>query len=232
MREQQSALNWLLDKIAVHKPDALIVSGDVFDQSNPPNSARQQYYNFLAQLKNTACRHVVITGGNHDSPSMLDAPAAVFRHFNIHIVGSATDQLADQLIVLKDENGKPECVVAAVPFLRDRDLHYSQAGERVEEREQRLQAGIRTHYEQLAELAKPYAQQNIPIVTTGHLYAHGAATNEKKSKIYVGNQQNIKGTDFPGDLRLRGVRTHSPAAAGSETAPRPVLGQHDSAGFQ
>lgn len=195
--EQQLALDWLLEQIKLHQPDVLLVAGDIFDQSNPPNSARQQYYSFLAQLKNTPCRHVVITGGNHDSPSMLNAPAAVFRHFNIHVIGAASSELSDQLIVLKNDNGEPECVIAAVPFLRDRDLHYSQAGEQVKEREERLQAGIRNHYEQLAELAQLYANKSIPILTMGHLYAHGAATNEKKSNIYVGNQKNIKGTDFP-----------------------------------
>lgn len=196
-QEQQLALNWLIAQLRAQQAEVLIVSGDIFDQGNPPNSAREQYYNFLAELKHTYCRHVVIIGGNHDSPSMLNAPSAFFRHFNIHVVGAAASDPADQLIVLKDAKGQPECVVAAVPFLRDRDLHYSQAGEQVAEREQRLQAGIRAHYTQLAELAQPFANQGIPIIATGHLYAHGATTNEKKSNIYVGNQKNIAGTDFP-----------------------------------
>ncbi|MEM9836212.1 MAG: exonuclease SbcCD subunit D C-terminal domain-containing protein [Bacteroidota bacterium] len=196
-QEQKLALSWLLDTIREHQVDVLIVSGDIFDLSNPPNYARESYYNFLAQIRETPCRHVIITGGNHDSPSMLNAPAAVFRHFNIHIIGAATPDPKDQIIALKDDNGQLEALVAAVPFLRDRDLHYSQAGEAVEAREKRLQTAIKQHYGTLATHLLPYQNQRVPIITTGHLYAHGAAAKEKKSNIYVGNRKNIKGQDFP-----------------------------------
>ena len=72
--EHQMALDWLLATIREQQADGLIVAGDIFDIGNPPNYARRMYYRFLTQLMGTSCRHVVITGGNHDSPSMLNAP--------------------------------------------------------------------------------------------------------------------------------------------------------------
>lgn len=193
--EQWSALAWLLEVIDSENIDVLLVAGDIFDVGNPPNYARQQYFDFLAGLRRTACRHVVIIGGNHDSPSMLNAPAAVFRAYGIHIIGAATPDPQDQVLVLKNDNNQAECVIAAVPFLRDRDLHYSQAGESNEARERRLQENIRQHYEKMAKLAEGYAA--LPILTTGHLYAHGATAGEKRSNIYVGNRSNIAAADFP-----------------------------------
>ncbi|MEL6274683.1 MAG: exonuclease SbcCD subunit D C-terminal domain-containing protein [Bacteroidota bacterium] len=195
--EQQMALQWLLNTIEQEQIDLLLVAGDIFDVANPPNYARQQYYDFLAQLRGSGCRHVVIVGGNHDSPAMLNAPAAIFRHFDIHIVGSAKAQLEDQIIQLKNSKGELEAVVAAVPFLRDRDLHYSQAGESAAARERRLQQGIRQHYEGLANAMATYQKMSVPILTTGHLYAHGASAEEKRSNIYIGNRSNIAGSDFP-----------------------------------
>lgn len=196
-KEQQLALDWLLQTISEEAVDVLIVAGDIFDVGNPPNYAREQYFNFLARIKNTNCQHVIVVGGNHDSPSMLNAPAAVFKHFNIHVIGAATANPADQIIELKDPAGELCAVVAAVPFLRDRDLHYSQSAASVGEREKHLQNGIRKHYQQLADLVEAYSKHAIPILTTGHLYAHGASAEEKRSNIYIGNRSNIKAGDFP-----------------------------------
>ncbi|MEL7220922.1 MAG: exonuclease subunit SbcD, partial [Bacteroidota bacterium] len=81
------ALDWLLEVIIAEQIDVLLVSGDIFDIGNPPNQSRELYYNFLRRLLNSECRHVVITGGNHDSPAMLNAPRELLAAFNIHIVG-------------------------------------------------------------------------------------------------------------------------------------------------
>lgn len=195
--EQQLALNWLLETIEDQKVDLLIVAGDVFDTSNPPNYARRQYYNFLGKLRNTGCRHVVIVGGNHDSPAMLNATSEVLRYIDIVVIGAATESIHQQVIELKDHTGKLEAVVAAVPFLRDRDIHYNQAGEDEESRTHRLRQAIRDHYQQLGQLVEQYRTAGVPLITTGHLYAHGAEASEKRTKIYIGNRSNILATDFP-----------------------------------
>lgn len=195
--EFAAALDWLLLTIAEQAVDVLLVSGDVFDIGNPPNQARQLYYSFLRRLMATPCRHVVITGGNHDSPAMLNAPRELLQAFNIHIVGAATGELADELIVLKDAQGHTELVVAAVPFLRDRDLRTTLAGEGIADRQARLQTGLTGHYQALAELAQPYRAQGIPVVAMGHLYAKGAVAAEKQDNIYIGNRENMEAGQFP-----------------------------------
>lgn len=191
------ALDWLIGLIQRESVDLLIVAGDIFDTSNPPNYARRQYYDFLGKLRQTTCRHVLIIGGNHDSPAMLNATAEVLRYIDIVVVGSSTQEIENQVIEFKDAAGALEAVVAAVPFLRDRDIHYNQAGEDESTRTARLRAAIRKHYEVLGELVAPYQKKAVPILTTGHLYAHGAEASEKRSKIYIGNRSNIAATDFP-----------------------------------
>ncbi|MEM1215860.1 MAG: exonuclease SbcCD subunit D C-terminal domain-containing protein [Bacteroidota bacterium] len=192
------ALDWLLTTIREQAIDVLVVAGDIFDIGNPPNPARQLYYTFLRRVLLTQCRHVVITGGNHDSPAMLNAPQELLKGFNIHVIGAATRDIADELLVLKNEKDEPELVAAAVPFLRDRDLRTSRAGEDQTDRQARLQAGLTAHYDALAALAQPYADQGIPCLATGHLYAKGAVAAEKQDNIYVGNRENMEGEQFPG----------------------------------
>lgn len=195
--EHQLALEWLTQTIIEQEVDALIVAGDIFDINNPPNYARRQYYRFLTSLLKTSCRHVVITGGNHDSPTMLDAPKELLQALNMHVVGAVSDQLEDEIIELKTEAGQLEAVVAAVPFLRDRDLKYSYVGETGLDRIEALRAGIRNHYKQLGDLVKPYKKKKVPVIAMGHLYAFGATAAEKQNNIYIGDVENIKAKEFP-----------------------------------
>lgn len=191
------ALDWLLQTIEEQDIDVLLVSGDIFDIGNPPSPARELYYTFLQRVLQTRCRHVVITGGNHDSPAMLNAPKELLRTFNIHVVGAATPELSDELLVLKNAQGEEELVVAAVPFLRDRDIRISKAGEDQGDRQARLQAGLTAHYDSLAALALPYHEKGLPCLAMGHLYAKGAVAAEKQDNIYVGNRENMQASQFP-----------------------------------
>ncbi|RME92252.1 MAG: exonuclease subunit SbcD [Bacteroidetes bacterium] len=195
--EFRLALDWLLHTIQAEAVDVLLVAGDIFDIGNPPNQARQLYYNFLKRLLTVGCRHVVITGGNHDSPAMLNAPRELLQALNIHIVGAATADLADELIVLRAADGGVAAVVAAVPFLRDRDLRTSTMGESERDRQSRLQEGLTQHYRELAELARAHAEQDVPILAMGHLYAKGAVAADKQDNIYVGNRENMEAEQFP-----------------------------------
>jgi len=195
--EHRLALDWLVETIAGHKIDVLLVAGDIFDIGNPPNYARAMYYNFLKRLRRTGCRHVVLTGGNHDSPNMLDAPKELLEILDVHVVGAATDDPANELLVLKNEKGEPEAVVAAVPFLRDQDLRKAVPGEAGQERIERIREGIRLHYWNIGELAKQYRNSNIPLLAMGHLYATGAQASDTQDNIYLGNLENIQASQFP-----------------------------------
>ncbi len=200
--EHRAFLDWLLLTIRQREVELLIVAGDVFDSMNPSNTARGLYYDFLARLRTTGCHSVVIIGGNHDSPSLLDAPAELMAHFRIHVVGGAKPEVADQLIpIVRPGEGEPCLLVAAVPFLRDRDLKYSVIGETATDRVSRMREAIRQHYVEVGE-AVPIAigtkYPNVPIVATGHLFAAGSEDAEdKQSNIYLADKHNIQAGQFP-----------------------------------
>lgn len=195
--EHKRALDWILQTIIDKKVDMLIVAGDVFDIGNPPNYARSMYYQFLKKLLNTNCRHIVITGGNHDSPSMLNAPRELLSTMNIHVVGCATENIEDEIIELINTDGELEAVIAAVPFLRDKDLRFSYAGESGDERVERLRAGLLKHFTDLGKLMEKYTAQDIPILATGHLYMKGAYASDRQDNIYIGDKENLSASEFP-----------------------------------
>jgi exonuclease SbcD len=196
--EHQLALDWLLETIKAHQVEGLLVAGDIFDIGNPPNYARRLYYGFLRKLLRTSCRHIVITGGNHDSPAMLNAPRELLQALNVHIVGAASDDLQEEIIEWKNDKGELEAVIAAVPFLRDRDLRYSVSRESGLDRSQQIRQGIQQHYEQIAErIEQEYKADTVPVIAMGHLYATGASASAKQDNIYIGNIENIEAEAFP-----------------------------------
>ncbi len=196
-REQEHtfALNWLIELITKEEIELLIIAGDIFDIGNPPNYAQKLYYLFFKSLLSTNCEHCVVIGGNHDSPAMLGAPKELLDVFNISVISAASDNLQDEIIEIKDKNGDLKMVVAAVPFLRDRDLKAASMQETALEKAEQIKLGIYKHYQNVAELCEKY--KKTPIVATGHLFAKGAQSSDKQDNIYVGNLENISAEQFP-----------------------------------
>ena len=120
-------LAWLGEQLRELGADALLVAGDVFDSMQPSADALARYYRFLATAASTGVRHVVITGGNHDSASRLDAPAEVLQALSVHVVGGIggdPESWRRCLVPLRDADqsgvqGKVTAVVLAVPYVHE-----------------------------------------------------------------------------------------------------------------
>jgi exonuclease SbcD len=204
-REFAAFLDWLIDCIQTQQVDVLLVAGDVFDTATPSNRAQELYYRFLCKVAASCCRHVVVIGGNHDSPSFLNAPAELLRALDVHVVGAMTEHPEDEVIVLRDDQDRPEAIVCAVPYLRDRDVRTVRAGETIEEKGENLARGIRDHYHKILEIAECRRQDvapEIPLLVMGHLFTAGGSTVEGDGvrELYVGSLAHV-GTDiFPASI--------------------------------
>jgi exonuclease SbcD len=198
-------LDWMLAQIEQLNVEVLLIAGDLFDTTTPSNRAQALYYRFLHQVAHSRCRHVVIIGGNHDSPSFLNAPAGLLKALDVHVVGAACDNPADEVVLLRAENGEPEAIICAVPYLRDRDIRQSEAGESLEDKERKLVQGIREHYAQVcaaAEQLRESLQVDVPLIGMGHLFAAGGKTLEGDGvrDLYVGSLAQVGVDAFPACL--------------------------------
>ncbi|MDD3794334.1 exonuclease SbcCD subunit D C-terminal domain-containing protein [Thauera aminoaromatica] len=222
--EFEAFLTWLAETIQQNEIDALLVAGDVFDTSAPSNRAQELYYRFLCRVAASSCRHVVVVAGNHDSPSFLNAPKELLKALDVHVVGSSTESLEDEVLVLRNEQDAPELIVCAVPYLRDRDIRVAEAGESVEDKERKLIDGIRTHYAAVAALAEQKREElgvDIPIVGTGHLFTAGGQTvdGDGVRELYVGTLAHVTAGIFPANFDYLALgHLHVPQKVnGSET---------------
>ena len=197
--DHQLFIAWLLEIcIPELRPDAILISGDIFDKANPPNYARQQYYQFLAQLIPLGIKKVIITAGNHDSAAMLEAPKEILHHLNIHVVGNVSTEIKNLLIpVSKNKEDKPVVIVAAVPFLRDQDIRTPRLDESNETIHQAVRDGIKKIYEEVALACQIYLENKIPVIAMGHLFASGVSVSDSERQIQVGNLGSIDAKCFP-----------------------------------
>ena len=170
-KETGAFLEWLKNEIQTVGAEVLVIAGDVFDVVNPSNVAKTQYYRFLASLLNTNCRNVVVVGGNHDSGTLLDAPAEILGALNINVVGSINNRKLEDLVVeLKDGNGNVIGICCVVPYMRDLELE--QFYKSIDNGEKNNEDLLKRLYADVYKLAlERRGERNIPIIATGHLYA-------------------------------------------------------------
>lgn len=164
-------LNWLKQQIIDKGAEALVVAGDIFDVANPSNEAKKSYYKFLASLLETDCRNIIIVGGNHDSGALLDASRELLEFLNIKVVGNITGLRMEDLVC--EMKGKDDSVIgicAAVPYVREFELR-----DYVTDKDavfaDNANKGL---YKAVLEAAEKVRNgREIPMITTGHLYATG-----------------------------------------------------------
>jgi DNA repair protein SbcD/Mre11 len=185
----------LIRIIEKHEVDYLLISGDVFDLSHPSNESLELYYSFITKLIPTGCR-LIVTGGNHDSPGVLNAPKNILNFFRIHVVGCVTPEREQQIITLFDKDEKPAAVVAAVPFLRDRDIRIAVEGSTTAERITDIRNGIKKHYSELADLCAQ-KHNGLTAIAMGHLFTQNAQVSESEREIQIGNLAGVDASCFP-----------------------------------
>jgi exonuclease SbcD len=186
--------DWLIETIVKESVDVLLISGDIFDLANPAVKDRKLYFNFLSQLIKYNIK-VIITGGNHDAIGLINAPQTILNELNITVIGGATENIEDEIVPVTNKNAEIELVVAAVPFLRDKDLRKKDSEIKYKNRIEAIREGIKDHYAQLAAITER-KYPNLPCIAMGHLYASGSTTSDSERDIHIGNQAAISSTIF------------------------------------
>ena len=206
---------WLENLISIERVDALLVAGDIFDNSTPSAKAQSLYYSFLGRIAQSNCRHIIITSGNHDSPAFIDAPKELLKLCNVYVVGTPCENPEDEVIKLNDE-----LIVCAVPYLRDRDIRTLKADDNIQDLARALQEGIAEHYRRVFERAKELqGNSNIPVIAMGHLFAKGGRyrNDEGVRSLYLGTAVEVRTEIFPEFLTYTALgHLHSPQKVGRD----------------
>lgn len=175
--------------IAERKPDALTISGDIFDTGSPANEVVRRYCALLINLHSKfPDLQIVIIGGNHDSPSFLNIHAEILSYFSAIVVGGVEYSNGEidyqKLIHPITINGETVAIICPVPYLRSGDLR--RIGEN---------ATIKDFYTEVYARAEALRQNlNIPIIATGHFTAQGSSYPDTP---IVGGMEGEDADGFP-----------------------------------
>ena len=215
--EFSAFFKWIEEIIKSENIEALLVAGDIFDNTTPGTKAQDLYYSFLSRIIKTNCRHVVIISGNHDSPAFLDAPKDLLKIFKIHVIGGARENPEDEVLLLKDDSGENELIVCAVPYLKERDVRTFSSSDEIEKIDSSLIAGIKNHYEKVFDAAEKLKEKlkekNVPVIAMGHLFARGGKVNDGDGvrSLYVGTAVEVGADLFRDFLTYTALgHLHSP----------------------
>ncbi|MBB6459764.1 exonuclease SbcCD subunit D C-terminal domain-containing protein [Flammeovirga kamogawensis] len=190
-------IDWLNSTIRTQNIDVLLIAGDIFDTAYPSTSSQEIYFDSLAKLRSdNPTLQIIITDGNHDSTSALNAAKIYLKRDNISVVSGLTDTVDDEIIYVKNTTGAIEAVVAAVPFLRDRDIRKVVDNTGIDDRYAAIKEGIKKHYDEVANRIAAL-ELNKPVIAMGHLYTHGVSSDpDSEREIQMGHQAGVEGNIF------------------------------------
>ncbi len=192
--EHKLFFDWLITYISANNTDVLIIAGDIFDGAYPSNSALELYYSFLTRLLKTGCKNMIIIGGNHDSVSTLNAPKQILKYLNIRVFGGIEEELDKHFVYLRDTES--ELVIAAIPFLRDKDIMHSVAGQSFDQKIESLKSGLIDFYKNVSSRVNQKYPDAFKLFT-GHFYSTGSLLSDSERYIHFGNQGEISLNKLP-----------------------------------
>lgn len=193
--EQSLFFKYLTDYIENNDIEMLLISGDVFDLANPSAEAEKLYYEFLVSLNKINCK-VIITGGNHDSPSVLNAPKDILKLLDITVIGKSPEN-TEELIIPYPNSEKPELLIAAVPYLREADIRKYDAEKTYDETVEEKRNSIIEFYRTLKD-AMNHKYPDTPTIAMGHLYIAGAFSSDSERELRIGNLDKVDSESIAG----------------------------------
>lgn len=197
--EHEAFLEWLLGALEEHRCDALLVAGDIFDQTQPSADAQESYYRFLARAAAIpTLRRIVVVGGNHDSASRLDAPDGVLRALDIIVIGgfSRSGDPTRHLVPIAADDGSVPVVVVALPY-----VHGWRLGIDDQAAPGALEQAFRGLYSDLADAALE-RWPGAALVATGHLTC---ARERELVDGHAADDDHVGTLDAPQEIHMVGT---------------------------
>ncbi len=182
LEDQKKALLELEDLIARQKPDLVLLAGDLYDRSIPPEDAVRLLDQFLAKCVLELGTPVLMIPGNHDSSTRVGVGAELLRASGLHVY-STPESIA---IPVQIESNGVSASVYAIPFLEPAEWGFY------------FGKTIRTHNEALIAILdslKPSLDNDRSegrrTVLVLHAYVTGGEPSESERPLSIGGSDLV-----------------------------------------
>lgn len=182
LQDQIYILKEILRIIDNEKVETVIIAGDVYDRSLPPNEALELFDEFLYQLSGRNV-NVFVISGNHDSPERISYGGRMMTENKIFLSPVYDGNIKP--ITLNDDYGEVNFYL--LPFVRPADIRRYFPDENIENYTDAVKVAI-------DNMNVDFNERNI-LVT--HQFVTGAEHSESED-IIVGGTDNVSGEVFDG----------------------------------
>lgn len=182
LQDQIYILKEILRIINNEKVETVIIAGDVYDRSLPPNEALELFDEFLYQLSGRNV-NVFVISGNHDSPERISYGGRMMTENKIFLSPVYDGNVKP--ITLNDDYGEVNFYL--LPFVRPADIRRYFPDENIENYTDAVKVAI-------DNMNVDFSERNI-LVT--HQFVTGAELSESED-IIVGGTDNVSGEVFDG----------------------------------
>lgn len=182
LQDQIYILKEILRIIDDEKVETVIIAGDVYDRSLPPNEALELFDEFLYQLSGRNV-NVFVISGNHDSPERISYCGRMMTENKIFLSPVYDGNVKP--ITLNDDYGEVNFYL--LPFVRPADIRRYFPDENIENYTDAVKVAI-------DNMNVNFNERNI-LVT--HQFVTGAELSESED-IIVGGTDNVSGEVFDG----------------------------------
>ena len=149
--EQKDMLEQMVSIVREQKPDAFLLSGDVFHSAQPSSSVQTMFTDALVEIyKANPEMQIIITAGNHDSAVRHEIYRTPWETFNVHMIGSLDQNDLESHIIEIPGRG----FVIAIPYIHVRNMP----------------AGCR---QQLLDMVAKRNPDSLPVVLMDHTTVSG-----------------------------------------------------------
>lgn len=182
LQDQIYILKEILQIIDDEKVETVIIAGDVYDRSLPPNEALELFDEFLYQLSSRNV-NVFVISGNHDSPERISYGGRMMTENKIFLSPVYDGNVKP--ITLNDDYGEVNFYL--LPFVRPADIRRYFPDENIENYTDAVKVAV-------DNMNVDFSERNI-LVT--HQFVTGAELSESED-IIVGGTDNVSGEVFDG----------------------------------
>ena len=182
LQDQIYILKEILRIIDNEKVETVIIAGDVYDRSLPPNEALELFDEFLYQLSGRNV-NVFVISGNHDSPERISYGGRMMTENKIFLSPVYDGNVKP--ITLNDDYGEVNFYL--LPFVRPTDIRRYFPDENIENYTDAVKVAI-------DNMNVDFSERNILVA---HQFVTGAELSESED-IIVGGTDNVSGEVFDG----------------------------------
>ncbi|WP_288443642.1 exonuclease subunit SbcD [uncultured Chryseobacterium sp.] len=212
LEEQVLVMNEIVQIADEQNVDMILIAGDLFDNFNPGVEAAELFYKTLKRLSLNGKRPVIAISGNHDSPSLINAPDPLARECGIILIGHPKAEIlpfgTEHFSIINSKEGFIELKIDSIPF-PIRILHTPFANEvRLKEYfgENKEEEINRVLAQEWKNLADQFCDDTGVNLLTAHLYMNkrGAEILEEpegEKPIKIGNADLIFSDSIPEQIQ-------------------------------